>query len=380
MGKKLKVVTVVGTRPEIIRLSRVLCKLDLWFDHVLIHTGQNYDRGLNEIFFDDLQIRPPQYVIEAGKNSSSYAESIGRILSNVHDYLVAIRPDAFLVLGDTNSCLSAITAKRLRIPVFHMEAGNRCFDDRVPEEVNRRLVDNVSDINLCYSRHARDNLLKEGFAADNVIVTGSPMNEVLRFYRPKIDRSEIMDQLGVEAGQYFVCSFHREENLESPRLFEAFKTLLLKLAENYQLPVIVSCHPRLRIKLEKSSSSFPSAIRFMTPLSFSDYIKLQENSKIVFSDSGTISEEAAILGFKAINLRETHERPEAMEEASVIMTGLNINMISNAIDVLLGTNSSNTFPQRIPYDYQVGNVSDKIVKIIISYIDYIKRTKYCDLS
>jgi UDP-N-acetylglucosamine 2-epimerase (non-hydrolysing) len=358
--KKLKVVTVVGTRPEIIRLSRVLSKLDSSeaIEHVLVHTGQNYDYELNQIFFDDLGLRKPDYFLNsAGKNA---AETIGQSIANVDPVLEKEDPDAFLVLGDTNSCLCAIPAKKRKIPVFHMEAGNRCFDQRVPEETNRKIVDHISDINMTYSDIAREYLLREGLPADRIIKTGSPMFEVLNYYMEKIEASNVLNNLGLEQYKYFLISAHREENISSSN-FENFMKMLNYLAEEYKIPVIVSTHPRTRKAIDAAEGVvFSDYISFMKPLGFSDYNKLQINAKCVLSDSGTISEESSIMNFPALNIREAHERPEAMEEASVVMTGFNVERIAQGIKVLESQKRGNERELRPVSDYSMPNVSDKV--------------------
>jgi UDP-N-acetylglucosamine 2-epimerase (non-hydrolysing) len=370
--KKLKVLTVVGTRPEIIRLSMVLQKLDRSdaIDHVLVHTGQNYDYELNEVFFNDLNLRKPDFFLgAAGKNA---AETIGQILIKIDPVLESVQPDAFLVLGDTNSCLCAIPAKKRHIPIFHMEAGNRCFDQRVPEETNRKIVDHISDINLTYSDIAREYLLREGLSADRIIKTGSPMFEVLMHYLPKIEDSKILDELGLKKGEYFVVSAHREENIDSEGNFKNLVEILNNLAELYQLPVILTTHPRTRKMIESKGIKFNSLINLHKPFGLTDYIKLQMNSKAVLSDSGTISEESSILNFKALNIREAHERPEAMEEASVMMVGMNPERVMQSLAQLQEERSeSRNF--RLVSDYSMPNVSDKVVRIILSYTDYVKR-------
>lgn len=370
--KKLKVLTVVGTRPEIIRLACVLKKLDasLAIEHILIHTGQNYDYELNEVFFDDLDLRKPDYFLNAaGINATSTA---GQILINIDPILEEVKPDAFLVLGDTNSCLCAIAAKKRHIPIFHMEAGNRCFDQRVPEESNRKIVDHISDLNLTYSSIAREYLLQEGLPADRIIRTGSPMYEVLTQYLPKIEDSRILEHLALEKGKYFVVSAHREENIVDEKHFFQLVTVLNMIAETYGYPVIVSCHPRTRKMIEKKCVVFNSLVKLMRPMSFSDYNQLQMNANAVLSDSGTISEESSILNFRALNIREAHERPEAMEEASVILVGLSSERIMQGLVELQGQNlEKRNF--RLVHDYSMPNVSDKIVRIILSYTDYVKR-------
>jgi len=370
--KKLKVLTVVGTRPEIIRLSCVLRKLDesKAIDHVLVHTGQNYDYELNEVFFKDLDLRKPDFFLEAaGRNA---AETIGQILIKIDPVLESVKPDAFLVLGDTNSCLCAIPAKKRHIPIFHMEAGNRCFDQRVPEETNRKIVDHISDINLTYSDIAREYLLREGLPADRIIKTGSPMFEVLMHYLPKIENSEILDELGLKKGEYFLVSAHREENINSESNFINLFEILNNLAELYQLPVILTTHPRTRNMIESKGVKFNSLINLHKPFGLTDYIKLQKNAKAVLSDSGTISEESSILNFRALNIREAHERPEAMEEASVMMVGLNPERVMQGL-VQLADQSAEDRIFRWVGDYSMPNVSDKVVRIILSYTDYVNR-------
>lgn len=373
--KKLKVLTVVGTRPEIIRLACVLQKLDASpaIDHVLVHTGQNYDYELNEVFFEDLGLRRPDHFLNAaGRNAT---ETAGQILIGVDPVLERERPDAFLVLGDTNSCLCAIAAKKRHIPIFHMEAGNRCFDQRVPEESNRKIVDHISDINLCYSDIARGYLLAEGLRPDCVIKTGSPMFEVLMRYLPKIEQSDILEKLGLERGRYFVVSAHREENIAAEKKFMDLVAVLNLIAKTYGYPLIFSCHPRTRKMIETKGVEFDPLVRLMKPMGLSDYNKLQIGANAVLSDSGTISEESSILNFRALNIREAHERPEAMEEASVMMVGLNPERIMQGLAELqnqtLAPEPRNFRPVS---DYSMPNVSDKVVRIIISYTDYVKRT------
>ncbi len=369
---KLKVLTVVGTRPEIIRLSCVLKKLDSCsaVEHVLVHTGQNYDYELNQIFFDDLGLRKPDYFLEAA--GSNATETAGNILVKIDKVLSEVEPDSFLVLGDTNSCLCAIAAKKRHIPIFHMEAGNRCFDQRVPEETNRKIVDHISDINLTYSDIAREYLLAEGLRADRVIKTGSPMFEVLSEYMPKVKKSRILEKLKLEKGQYFVVSAHREENIASEKNFNGICSVLNEIADMFNLPVIVSTHPRTRKMIEQKNVVFNKKIRLEKPFCLSDYIALQLNSFAVLSDSGTISEESSILGFPALNIREAHERPEAMEEASVMMVGLNPERILQGLKLLEQDNTAKTVYRKVS-DYSMPNVSDKVVRIILSYTDYIKR-------
>ena len=371
--KKLKVMTVVGTRPEIIRLSSVLKKLDATesIEHVLVHTGQNYDYELNEVFFKDFGLRKPDYFLNAaGKNAT---ETIGNILINVDPILEKEQPDAFLVLGDTNSCLCAIPAKKRQIPIFHMEAGNRCFDQRVPEETNRKIVDHISDINLTYSDIAREYLLREGLPADRIIKTGSPMFEVIHSRLEEINASSVLDGLGLKKGEYFVVSAHREENISSDRNFFALIDTLNAMAEHYQLPIIISTHPRTRKRIEETGVEFNPLINLMKPLGFIDYVKLQLDAKAVLSDSGTISEESSILNFPALNIREAHERPEAMEEASVMMVGLNKERIMQGLMVLEAQGNIEGRVTRPVSDYSMPNVADKVVRIILSYTDYVNR-------
>lgn len=368
---KLKVMTVVGTRPEIIRLSRVLVNLDEHCEHILVHTGQNYDFELNEVFFNDLEIRKPDFFLDAaGKNA---AETIGRVIIKVDQVLEEVQPDAMLVLGDTNSCISAIPAKRRKVPIFHMEAGNRCFDQRVPEETNRRIVDHTADINLTYSTIARDYLLAEGLAADRVIKTGSPMFEVLNHYMPQIDGSDVLARLGLSKGQFFVVSAHREENVDSPKLLEKLAETLNTVAENYDLPVIISTHPRTRNRIEAAGLELHSNIQLLKPLGFHDYNHLQKSAKAVLSDSGTINEESSIMNFPALNIREAHERPEGMEEASVMMVGLGVERVVQALNILETQPIGEDRLLRQVSDYSMPNVSDKVIRIIHSYTDYVNR-------
>lgn len=370
-SKKLKVMSIVGTRPEIIRLSRVLARLDEYCDHVLVHTGQNYDFELNEIFFSDLGVRKPDYFLNAaGKNA---AETIGQVIIKVDQALEEIQPDALLVLGDTNSCLSVIPAKRRKVPIFHMEAGNRCFDQRVPEETNRRIVDHTADINLTYSGIARDYLLAEGIPADRIIKTGSPMFEVLNYYMPQIDASDVLSRLDLEKGKFFVVSAHREENVDSTKQLSKLAETLNAVAEHYNIPVIVSTHPRTRHRIESQGVVFHNNIHLLKPLGFHDYNNLQKNSKVVLSDSGTINEESSIMNFPALNIREAHERPEGMEEASVMMVGLGVERVMQALNVLENQPSGEERLLRQVYDYSMPNVSDKVVRIIHSYTDYVNR-------
>lgn len=368
--KKLKVMTVVGTRPEIIRLSAVINKLEESdaIEHILVHTGQNYDYELNEVFFEDFKLKKPDYFLNAATGTA--VETIGNILISIDPILDEVQPDAFLVLGDTNSCLTAIAAKKKHIPIFHMEAGNRCFDQRVPEETNRKIVDHIADINLTYSDIAREYLLAEGLPADQVIKTGSPMYEVLHTRKNDIENSDVLERLELEKGQYFVVSAHREENINSEKNFNGLVKSLNAIAEKYELPIIVSTHPRTRKMIEEKGIVFDDQIRLMKPLGFNDYNSLQVNSKTVLSDSGTISEESSILKFRALNIREAHERPEAMEEASVMMVGLNEERIMQGLEVL-ETQQKDTL--RLVGDYSMPNVSEKILRIIISYTDYVNR-------
>lgn len=371
--KKLKLVTVVGTRPEIIRLSRVLAALDASeaIEHIIVHTGQNYDYELNQIFFEDLQLRRPDYFLEAAGKTAT--ETIGNILIKIDPLLEELRPDAFLVLGDTNSCLCAIPAKKKHIPIFHMEAGNRCFDQRVPEETNRKIVDHISDINLTYSSIAREYLLKEGLPADRVIKTGSPMYEVLHHYLPQIQKSKVLQTLVLEEGKFFVVSAHREENINSEKNFTNLMNALNTIAERYCYPIIVSTHPRTRNMIDKRQIAMRPEIQFLKPLGFHDYNALQQKAYVVLSDSGTISEESSILNFRALNLREAHERPEAMEEASVMMVGSSPDRIMQGLTQVLQQQIGTQRNYRPVADYSMPNVSEKVVRIIISYTDYIKR-------
>ena len=369
----LKVVTVVGTRPEIIRLSRVIAALDnsKAIDHVLIHTGQNYDYNLNEIFFKELGIRTPDYFLEAAGETAT--ETIGNILIKIDPLLDKLNPDAFLVLGDTNSCLCAIPAKKRKIPIFHMEAGNRCFDQRVPEETNRKIVDHIADVNLTYSDIAREYLLREGLPADRIIKTGSPMFEVLSFYSDKINDSSVLEDLSLSKGKYFLVSAHREENISSERNFKNLIDSLNKLASNYKFPIIVSTHPRTRNKLNELNLNTDPLIQFLEPLGFIDYNALQKNAFVVLSDSGTISEESSILNFRALNIREAHERPEAMEEASVMMVGLNSESILRGVSEVQSQLVGGERNFNMVSDYSKPNVSTKMVRIILSYTSYINR-------
>jgi UDP-N-acetylglucosamine 2-epimerase (non-hydrolysing) len=367
----LKVMTVIGTRPEIIRLSRVIPKLDQHLDHIMVHTGQNYDYELNQVFFEDLEIRKPDYFLEAaGKNA---CDTVCKVISRVDALLADVKPDAMLVLGDTNSCLAAYPAKRRKVPIFHMEAGNRCFDQRVPEEINRRIVDHISDINLPYSDISREYLLREGLPPDCIIKTGSPMYEVFCHFMPKIDSSVVLDRLKLSPGEYYIVSAHREENIDSPRMFASFIDLLIKLADHSKRKVIVSTHPRTRQRIESEGVMLPEKVVLMKPFGFFDYIQLQRNAKVVLSDSGTITEESSILNFPALNIRETHERPEGMEEASVMLTGFNWGRIMTGLSVLESQGRGTNLTLRPISDYLVPNVSEKVVRIILSYTDYVNR-------
>jgi UDP-N-acetylglucosamine 2-epimerase len=371
--KKLKVITVVGTRPEIIRLSRVLARLDEYCDHVLVHTGQNYDYELNQIFFDDLGVRKPDYFLDSAANSTGAAQTIGNLIIAVDHVLEREHPEAMLVLGDTNSCLSVIPAKRRKIPIFHMEAGNRCFDQRVPEETNRRIVDHTADVNLTYSTIAREYLLREGLPPDLVIKTGSPMNEVLAHYRSRIDASDILQRLGLQEERYFVVSAHREENIESAQSFAKLVEVLNVVAGDHELPVIVSTHPRTQKRIDATGTRFHQQVRLLKPLGFHDYVKLQISARAVLSDSGTINEESSILNFPALNLREAHERPEGMEEAAVMMVGLDVDRVRQALAILAGQARGVKRELRQVEDYSMPNVSDKVLRIIHSYTDYVNR-------
>jgi UDP-N-acetylglucosamine 2-epimerase len=368
---KLKVATVVGTRPEIIRLSRVMSKLDEYCDHTIIHTGQNYDYELNQIFFEDLGIRKPDHFLGAAGGTA--AETIGRIIASVDGVLATVRPEALLVLGDTNSCLAVIPAKRRKIPVFHMEAGNRCFDQRVPEEINRRIVDHSADVNLTYSDIAREYLLAEGLPADLVIKTGSPMFEVLSHYRPKIDASDVLARLGLRANGYFMVSAHREENVDGDASFARLVAVLNAVAERHGLPVIVSTHPRTQKRVDATGARFHPNVRLLKPLGLSDYVHLQMKARAVLSDSGTITEESSILNFPALNIREAHERPEGMEEASVMLVGLSKERVLQGLEILASQPSGAVRLLRPVADYSMPNVSDKVLRIIVSYTDYVNR-------
>ena len=370
--KKLKVMSVVGTRPEIIRLSRVLAKLDEHCEHILVHTGQNYDYELNEVFFNDLSVRKPDYFLNAaGKNA---AETIGQVIIKVDQVLEEVQPEAMLVLGDTNSCISALPAKRRKIPIFHMEAGNRCFDQRVPEETNRRIVDHTADINLTYSTIARDYLLAEGIPADRVIKTGSPMFEVLHHYMPQIDASDVLTRLNLQAGNYFVVSAHREENVDSPKQLIKLQEALNRVSEHYNLPVIVSTHPRTRNRIEAEGLKFHANIQLLKPMGFHDYNHLQKHAKAVLSDSGTITEESSIMNFPALNIREAHERPEGMEEAAVMMVGLEVERVMQGLAILETQVKGDLRTVSMVKDYSMPNVAEKVVRVIHSYRDYVMRT------
>jgi UDP-N-acetyl-L-fucosamine synthase len=367
----MKVMTIVGTRPEIIRLSRVMAKLDHFCEHVIVHTGQNYDYELNEVFFEDLEIRKPDYFLGAARGNA--AETIGAVISTADKVLAEVKPEAVLILGDTNSSMAAIPAKRRRIPVFHMEAGNRCFDQRVPEEINRRIVDHIADINLTYSTIARDYLLREGIAPDAVIKTGSPMFEVLTHYRAGIDASDVLSQLGLQENGFFLVSVHREENVDSDANFAKLTGVLNRVAEEFGLPVIVSTHPRTRNRVDATDTRFDHRVRLLKPLGFKDYVRLQLAARATLSDSGTISEESSILNFPALNIREAHERPEAMEEASVMMVGLAADRVMQGLRILGEQPRGGTRLLEPVHDYSAPNVSDKVVRIIHSYTDYVKR-------
>jgi UDP-N-acetylglucosamine 2-epimerase len=371
--KKIKIMTIVGTRPEIIRLSRVIAKLDSYCDHVLVHTGQNFDYELNQIFFDDLGIRKPDHFLNSSQDSTSAAQTIGNVITLIDPILESESPEAVLILGDTNSSLAAISAKRRKIPVFHMEAGNRSFDLRVPEEINRRIVDHVADINLTYSDIAREYLIREGLPPDQIIKTGSPMYEVLDYYSEKIESSSILERLDLYQNKYFLVSAHREENIECKDNFSALVRILNTLAEEYQLPVIVSAQPTTLKQLDSEGTNFHTAVHLLKPLGFCDYVQLQINAKAVLSDSGTITEESSILNFPALNMREAHERPEGFEEASVMMVGLNLNRVRQALLILDDQPRRLNRGLKIVGDYNVSNVSDKLVRIIISYTDYVNR-------
>lgn len=367
----LKLMTVVGTRPEVIRLSRTIAKLDQAFDHVLVHTGQNFDYELNQIFFDDLEVRKPDHFLDAA--GASAAETIGQVIIRIDKLLEVEKPDAMLILGDTNSAMAAVAAKRRKIAIFHMEAGNRSFDQRVPEEINRVMVDHISDVNLTYSDIAREYLLHEGMAPDRIIKTGSPMFEVLNHYAQRVDASDVLARLGLEDGQYFVVSTHREEVVDQETSLRRLADILNQVAETYGLPVIVSTHPRTQKRIDAYGVTFSDKVRLLKPLGFHDYVRLQKSARAVLSDSGTISEESSILNFPALNIREAHERPEAMEEAAVIMTGLNRDRVIDGLRILEGQGRGDDRTLRCVADYAMPNVSDKVVRIILSYTDYVRR-------
>ena len=372
MGK-MKVMTVVGTRPEIIRLSRVLIALDEACEHILVHTGQNHDYELSQVFFDDLGIRKPDHFLHAAVAGAPVA-TIGNIMIGMEKLLKEVQPEALLVLGDTNSCLSVLPAKRAKIPVFHMEAGNRCFDQRVPEEINRRIVDHTADINLTYSDIAREYLLAEGLPPDRVIKTGSPMYEVLHAYMDRIDASDVLDRLKLEEHEYFVVSAHREENIESDANFLRLVAILNRIAETYDRPGIVSTHPRTQNRIDRAGVEFHPNVRLLKPLGFHDYVRLQKSARAVLSDSGTITEESSILNFPALNIREAHERPEGMEEGTVMMTGLSIDRVEQGLEIIASQARGEQRDLRLVADYSMPNVSAKVVRIIHSYTDYVRRT------
>jgi UDP-N-acetylglucosamine 2-epimerase (non-hydrolysing) len=369
--QKLKVATIVGTRPEIIRLSRTIAKLDKYCEHTLIHTGQNYDYELNQIFFDDLGIRAPDIFLECAGETA--AETMAQVIAKSDKVFEELMPDALLILGDTNSALSAISAKRRKIPIFHMEAGNRCFDLRVPEEINRKIVDHISDVNMPYSDIAREYLLREGLKPEFIIKTGSPMDEVLSFYKDSIDSSNVISRLKLKAGKYFVVSVHREENVDSESNIHKYVEVLNTLADKYGLPIIVSTHPRTRKKIEVLNLLFSPLVQLLKPLGFSDYVKLQKESKLVLSDSGTITEESSLLNFSAINIREAQERPEGLEEGAVMFTGMELDRILQAIDILEDQKDGSIRTINVVKDYIAPNVSDKVVRIITSYTDYVNK-------
>ena len=371
--RKLKIMSVVGTRPEIIRLSRVLAALDVYCHHILVHTGQNYDFELNQVFFDDLGVRKPDYFLDSAEGSTSAANTIGNLIAAVDKVIEKEQPGAMLVLGDTNSCLAVIPAKRRQVPIFHMEAGNRCFDQRVPEETNRRIIDHTADINLTYSSIAREYLLREGLPPDQVIKTGSPMYEVLHHYLPQIEASDILERLSLSREDYFVVSAHREENVESDKAFTKLVAVVNSLAADFGLPVVVSTHPRTQNRVDATETKFHPFVRLMKPLGFHDYVKLQMHAKAVLSDSGTINEESSILNFPALNLREAHERPEGMEEASVMMVGLEVDRVRQGLSILKTQPKGAERQLRLVADYSMPNVSDKVIRILHSYTDYVNR-------
>lgn len=371
---KLKVATIVGTRPEIIRLSRIISKLDKYCEHTLIHTGQNYDYELNQIFFEDLSIRAPDVFLECAGQTA--ADTMAQVISKSDNVFAEIQPEALLILGDTNSALSAISAKRKKIPIFHMEAGNRCFDLRVPEEINRKIVDHISDINMPYTSIAREYLLNEGLKPDSIVKTGSPMDEVLSYYKEKIDGSNILSSLDLESNQYFVVSVHREENVDSDSNIYEFVSVLGALAEKFSLPIIVSTHPRTRKKIDSLGLTFHPLVRLMKPLGFSDYVQLQSKAKVVLSDSGTITEESSILNFPAINIRDAHERPEGFEEGAVMFTGMSVERILQAVAILDDQPSGEERLIRVVEDYVAPNLSDKVLRTIISYTDYVNKVTW----
>ena len=370
--KRLKVMSVVGTRPEIIRLSRVMTALDKYCDHIIVHTGQNYDFELNQIFFEDLGVRKPDFFLDAA--GANGAETIGNVIISIDKVLSEVSPEAVLVLGDTNSCIAVLPAKRRKIPTFHMEAGNRCFDMRVPEEINRRIVDHTSDVNLTYSAIARNYLLAEGLPADRIIKTGSPMFEVINYYLPKINESKVLQRLNLDEQKFFVVSAHREENVDSPKNLDKLAAVLNSVAENYGFPVIVSTHPRTRKRIEQRDLSFNPLVQLLKPLGFHDYNKLQKSAFAVLSDSGTISEESSIMNFPALNIREAHERPEAMEEGAVMMVGLELDRVLQALSILEFQSRGLDRSLKIVADYSIPNVSEKVVRIVLSYTDYINKT------
>lgn len=369
--QKLKVMTIVGTRPEIIRLSRTIAKLDEFCDHTLVHTGQNYDYELNQIFFDDLGIRAPDVFLECAGGSA--AETMAQVISKSDKVFSELKPDALLILGDTNSALAAISAKRKKIPIFHMEAGNRCFDLRVPEEINRKIVDHISDVNMPYSDIAREYLLSEGIKPDLIVKTGSPMDEVLAFYHDKIHAADVVTRLSLTKGEYFLVSVHREENVDSDKNIHSYVRVLNELAEKYQYPIIVSTHPRTRKKIEALNLTFHPLVNLLKPLGFSDYVRLQMDAKVVLSDSGTITEESSILNFPAVNIREAQERPEGFEEGAVMFTGMSVERILQAIEVLEQQPRGATRLINKVQDYIAPNVSDKVLRTILSYTDYVNR-------